>query len=188
MSLNILMGPMFAGKTSRIVSIVSRYVALGMRVFVIKHTNDTRYGNQEDVITHDGVRIPCRAVNDLFDIGLNELLTYDVIIVDEAQFFRGLVPFVESIVDTHEKELYLVGLDGDSNRRPFGELLNCIPLADHVERITALCRECANGTPGLFSWRHSGPLHQQVAVGGLNSYSALCRSCYLEKIRRPVSS
>ena len=188
MSLDIILGPMFAGKSSRILSIVSQYDALGMRVLVIKHANDVRYGEDQNVITHNGHRTPCRAVRDLFDIGLNELLTYDVIIVDEAQFFHGLIGFVESIVDTHEKHLYLVGLDGDSNRRRFGELLDCIPLADRVERVTAFCHRCADGTPGLFSWRHSGPIHQQVAVGGANSYIALCRHCYLQEIRRPVQS
>jgi thymidine kinase len=186
MSLDIILGPMFAGKTSRIFSIVSRYTALGMRVLVVKHANDVRYGNNEEIVTHDGRRIPCRAVRDLFDIGLNQYLQYDLIVVDEAQFFQGLVPFVESIVDTHEKHLFLVGLDGDSNRRPFGEILQCIPLADRVERIAGLCRRCADGTPGVFSWRHAGPNDRQVAVGGENWYEALCRSCYLQMIRGPV--
>lgn len=188
MSLDILMGPMFAGKSTRILSIVSRYATLGKRVLVIKHAVDTRYGNESHIHTHDGLRTPCRMVSDLFDIGLNELLTYDVIIVDEAQFFRELVAFVESVVDTHGKHLYLVGLDGDSNRRPFGELLQCIPLADRVERVTAFCHHCADETPGLFSWRHSGPINQQVAVGGANAYVALCRQCYLQEIRGPVES
>lgn len=188
MSLDIVIGPMFAGKSSRVLSIVSQYTAMGLQVLLLKHANDVRYGNQTEIITHDGRRVPCRVVRDLFDIGFNEFLAYDVIIVDEAQFFSGLVPFVESMVDTHGKHVYLVGLDGDSNRRPFGELLQCIPLADRVERITAMCHRCANGTPGLFSWRRTGPVHQRVFVGGASAYEALCRPCYLEMIRGALQS
>ena len=140
MSLDILLGPMFAGKSSRILSIVSRYAALDMPVLVIKHADDMRY-SQNEIATHNNQRAPCVAVRDLDDVRLEDILRFKVLIVDEAQFFQRLVPFVEWVVDTHKKHLYLVGLDGDSNRRPFqSDLLQCIPLADSVEKLTALCR------------------------------------------------
>jgi thymidine kinase len=103
----------------------------------------------------------------------------DVIIVDEVQFFTYVVPFCEYVVDTLEKKLYLVGLDGDSNRRPFGEILQCIPLADRVEKLHAFCKKCANGTPGLFSHRKTGGSNELVMVGGNDLYETLCRECYL---------
>lgn len=177
MSLDILIGPMFAGKSSRILSLISRYAAIDTPVIVIKHADDTRYRRNE-IATHDGQHAPCIAVRDLDDLVAEDILRFRVIIVDEAQFFHGLVPFVEWIVDTLGKTLYLVGLDGDSNRRPFGELLHCIPLADRVERITAFCRRCADGTPAPFTHRRSGPQDQQVIVGGQERYIALCRACY----------
>jgi thymidine kinase len=54
MSLDIIMGPMFAGKTSRILSIVSRYSSLGTPVLVVKHASDARYGDDE-LWKQDGV-------------------------------------------------------------------------------------------------------------------------------------
>ena len=153
MSLDILIGPMFAGKSSRILSIASRYSALGTPVLVVKHSDDTRYGNMNAIVTHDGKTVPCKCVRDLDDIPLEDLLRYQVIIVD-----------------------------GDSNRRKFGEILDCIPLADRVERITAFCQKCANGTPGLFSHRKFGINEKQVLVGAQNMYVALCRECYLREI------
>jgi thymidine kinase len=50
-----------------------------------------------------------------------------------------------------------------------------------VEKLTALCRRCADGTPALFTHRHSGPHDQQVIVGGANLYAPLCRPCYLRQ-------
>jgi len=178
MSLDIIIGPMFAGKSSRILSIVSRYASLGMSVLVVKHASDVRYGDEDDVITHDRRRVPCIRIESLNEVCVDG---YQVIIVDEAHFFSGLVAFVKRVVDDNQKNLFLVGLDGDSHRRPFGELLDCIPLADCVERITAFCRHCANGTPGLFSHRRRGPQDQQVIVGGADVYETLCRRCYLRQ-------
>ena len=169
---------MFAGKSSRILSIVSRYASVGMSVLVVKHASDVRYGNEDDVITHDQRRVPCIRVESLNEVQLD---SFQVIIVDEAHFFPGLVAFVKRVVEDHGRSLFLVGLDGDSNRRPFGELLECIPLADRVERITAFCRSCANGNVGLFSYRRQGPQDQQVIVGGADVYETLCRRCYLRQ-------
>jgi thymidine kinase len=178
MSLDIIIGPMFAGKSSRILSIVSRYASLGMSVLVVKHASDVRYGNEDDVITHDQRRVPCIRVESLNEVRVE---SYQVIIVDEAHFFSGLVNFVKRVVEQEGRNLLLVGLDGDSHRRPFGELLECIPLADRVERITAFCRNCANGTPGMFSHRRQGPRDRQVIVGGADVYETLCRRCYLRQ-------
>ena len=182
MSLEIILGPMFAGKSSRILSIISRYAAVDTPVLVIKHSSDVRYSANE-ITTHDGQKAPCLAVRDLADIALEDILRFKVIIVDEAQFFQNLVPFVEWAVDTHQRHLYLVGLDGDYNRRSFqGDLLQCIPLADRVEKLSAFCHHCADGTPGLFTYRHAGPHNQQVIVGGSELYTTLCRKCYVREI------
>ena len=183
MSLDIIIGPMFSGKSSRILSIASRYEAIQTPILVIKHSSDTRYEYGEtDIVTHDRRRIPCISTSDLLNERvLSRISLYQVIIVDEAQFFTDLVPFVENIVDTRGKNLYLMGLDGDSNRRPFGKLLECIPLADRVERLTAFCHTCSNGTPGIFSYRRAGPQDQQVIVGGSEIYETLCRKCYLRQ-------
>ena len=179
MSLHIIVGPMFAGKSSRILDISSRYNAIQTPVLIIKPYSDVRYSQDDEIVTHNNRRTRCIRLRDLEDIPRDLLQSHPVIIVEEAQFFRHLVPFCEHMVDTLGKHLYLLGLDGDSNRRPFGEILQCIPLADTVERITAFCHRCANGTPGIFTRRRSGPHDQQVIVGGPEMYEALCRECYL---------
>lgn len=188
MSLTIVTGPMFSGKSSRILALISRYASIGTQVLVIKHSNDTRYSRTE-VVTHDNQRAPCVVLRDLDELRPEDWRHFPVILVEEAQFFGRLVSFVEMVVDTHGKHLYLVGLDGDSNRRPFGELLDCIPLADHVERLTAFCRRCANGRPAPFTYRCNGPHDQQVIVGGQDRYIPLCRECYhLEFARETLAS
>ncbi len=179
MSLEIILGPMFSGKSSRILSIVSRYSALNVPILVIKHAADNRYSANE-VVTHDNRRVPCVAALNFGDIDPHFLQDFKVVIIEEAQFFQGLVGFVRHLVDNLDIHVFVVGLDGDSERRPFGEILQCIPLADKVEKLTALCHRCANGTPGIFTYRN-GHRDQQMIVGGANMYEALCRDCYHEK-------
>jgi thymidine kinase len=178
MSLEIVLGPMFSGKSSRILSTVSRYSALKLPILVIKHSADTRYSDLE-VSTHDNRKTPCLSTDTLSSIPESELRRYQLIIVEEAQFFHGLVDFVKHVVDSLGKNVVLVGLDGDSRRMPFGEILQCIPLADTVEKLTSLCARCANGTEAIFS-RRLTKSQEQVLVGAADQYQAVCRKCYLE--------
>ena len=178
MSLEIVLGPMFSGKSSRILSTVSRYSALKLPILVIKHSRDTRYSDIE-VSTHDNRKTPCLSLERLSDISESELQKYQLIIVEEAQFFHGLIDFVKHVVDVLRKNVVLVGLDGDSRRMPFGEILQCIPLADKVEKLTSLCARCANGTEAIFS-RRLTQSEEQVLVGAADQYQAVCRRCYLE--------
>lgn len=177
MSLEIILGPMFSGKSSRILSIVSRSSVVWSPVLVIKHAADTRYSHNE-VVTHDGRHAPCVTADSLQQFDDAYLSRYQVIIVEEAQFFQGLVDFVRHAVDDLHKNVYLVGLDGDSNRQPFGEILQCIPLADKVEKLSALCTRCHNGKEAIFSRRRIA-CSSQVLVAGANLYEAVCRDCYL---------
>jgi thymidine kinase len=102
-----------------------------------------------------------------------------VIIVEEAQFFPDLLSFVTRQVYMEQKRVYVVGLSGDADCRPFGQILDCIPMADTVEMLKALCRRCANGNEASFTHRLAGPPDQQILIGGADRYEALCRPCYL---------
>jgi thymidine kinase len=183
MSLDIILGPMFAGKSSHILSLVSRHAAIGTPVLVIKHLSDTRYVYSEDnIVTHDQRRATCASVQYLGQVVLRDRIKdHQVIIVDEAQFFPELVEFVKYVVEDLGKNLYLVGLDGDIHRSPFGEMLECIPLADRIVKLTSFCHSCADGTPGLFSYRSNGEQDQRVIIGGRDMYESLCRACYLRR-------
>ena len=179
MSLRVVIGPMFAGKTSEIQSAVRRYTCLGKTVLVLTADIDNRYQNQVTaVVNHDRVAVPARGVP---LGGLMEVLTWPefaaatAIVVDEAQFFVGcLVDFVRTAVDVHGKHVIVVGLDGDAQQRPFGDILALIPHADSVEKKTALCRRCGDGTAAIFT-RALAAQEGQVAVGGAEMYEPVCR-------------
>jgi thymidine kinase len=182
MSLSLVIGPMWAGKSSYILSKIRRYKAIGWEVFVITNALDHRYG-QYVISNHDSDQYPATSVRSL--LPLQEEDNYKkakLIILEEAQFFEDLISFVLKAVEEDGKHVVCVGLDGDSERKPFGDILKLIPYCDSVEKITSFCSLCSDGTPALFSYRIV-EVDQQIAVGADNLYKPLCRKHYLEKKR-----
>ena len=182
MSLNLVLGPMWAGKSSYILSKIRRYKAIGWPVYVITNSLDNRYGHST-LSTHDNDQHSAVSVRSLLPLRVDEeYKEAKLIVLEEAQFFQDLLSFVLKAVEEDGKHLIVVGLDGDSERRPFGDILKLIPYCDSVEKITSLCSECSDGTPALFSYRCAKiDTHEQIAVGADRMYIPLCRKHYLEK-------
>lgn len=180
MSLDLVLGPMWAGKSSYILGKIRRYRAIGWDVLVVVNPLDNRYGTHV-VSSHDHDQTPALAINDLASLFSDERYQRaQLIIVEEAQFFKNLYNFVQRAVDQDGKHVVCVGLDGDAERKPFGEILSLIPICDNVEKIKSLCAECKDGTSALFSYRNAH-IQEQVAVGAENLYMPLCRKHYLTK-------
>ena len=179
MSLRVVVGPMFAGKTSEIQSVVRRYGCLGKSVLVLTANIDNRYQSRVTaIVNHNQDAVPAHSVA-LDGLGAvlawPELTAATAIVVDEAQFFKGcLVDFVRAAVDVHGKHVVVVGLDGDARQAAFGDVLQLIPMADSVEKKTALCKRCGDGTPAIFT-RALGAHEVQVEVGGAERYEPTCR-------------
>jgi thymidine kinase len=177
MSLHLVVGPMFAGKTSHIQSVVRRYACLKKKVLVITANIDNRYQqNVVSIINHDGGAEAARAVDisslqTVFD--WPEFADASAVILDEAQFFHGLREFVVGCL-TANKYVVVVGLDGDAEGRPFSHVLDLVALADTVEKKSALCRECGDGTPAIFT-KSLVQRVGRVAVGGADMYEPVCR-------------
>ena len=174
MSLDIVLGPMFSGKSSHAMSYVRRKRAIGKKVIVIKPNIDRRYSQDDVMVTHDREQIPCMVwdVNETLVPRL-EITVNDCVVIEEAQFFRGLCQFVVYLLKSYKRDILVVGLDGDARQESFGEVLKCIPFATNVTKLHAYCMLCKDGTVAPFTRRNddSGP---QVDVGGSDKYLPVC--------------
>ncbi len=169
MSLTVILGCMFAQKTTELVRQVRRWRSIGRRVLVIHHALDQRYTQEQAVITHDHVKEPAMTVNHLSDIPWKD---YDMIAIDEGQFFPDLM-IVTQWAD-EGVDVVVAGLDGTSDREPFGDMLRLIPHAEKVMRLSALCVHCRDGTPAIYS-RRVTPDPTVICIGGAESYEPVCR-------------
>lgn len=173
--LELIIGPMFSGKTSQLVNIYKQYTFCNIPVCVINHDIDTRY-HDEMLSTHDKIMIPCIRINKLAEtLNMKSLIESQVVLINEGQFFEDLYETVFKLIHQNKK-VYICGLDGDFERKKFGQILDLIPLCDKVTKLTSLCSKCKNGTPGIFSMRITNE-KQQTLVGSVN-YIPVCRKCY----------
>jgi len=176
--LELILGPMFSGKTSKLIEIYNQCKYCTINVLVINHTIDDRYST-DTLCTHDKKEIPCLFTKDLNTINeTNEFKISKVMLINEGQFFENLYNNIHNWVDIHKKHVYVCGLDGDFKRNSFGEMLNLIPICNKVYKLNSLCAQCKNGTHALFSHRISKDTNQ-ISVGSSN-YEPLCRNCYLK--------
>jgi thymidine kinase len=177
--LEIIIGPMFSGKTSKLVEIYKQCKFCNIEVLVINHGLDKRY-HESLMSTHDKTMIECVQVTVLDETwsNINILEKYQisqVILINEGQFFEDLYTSVVKMIKENKK-IYIVGLDGDFECKKFGQVLDLIPLSDKVSKISSLCSLCKNGTPGIFSKRIT-PEKEQTVIGSEN-YVPVCRNCY----------
>ncbi|KAG9443596.1 hypothetical protein H6P81_014936 [Aristolochia fimbriata] len=177
--IHVIVGPMFAGKTTALLRRLQSECDNGRKVAVIKSNKDTRYG-LDSVVTHDGVKMPCWALPDLttlkIKLGAEEYEQLDVIGIDEAQFFGDLYDFCCKAADHDGKVVIVAGLDGDYLRRNFGSVLDVIPLADSVTKLTARCELC--GKRAFFTLRKTEETQTEL-IGGADVYMPVCRRHYV---------
>lgn len=187
MSLELILGPMFAGKSSAACQILRRNRVIDRPTLVLTSCLDTRYTTEAAIVSHNKESYPATAVQKLTPMLEHEdFLKAKCVLIEEAQFFPDLKEFVLAAVDQHGKDVICVGLDGDSERRPFGQLLELAPYADSFQKLTALCQLCKDGTPAIFTFRKPGEATAadgQISVGGSDKYEPVCRRHYLEETR-----
>ena len=177
MSLELIVGPMFSGKSSELVRRTYRIQSIQKQYIIFNSILDNRYGST-GIFTHNNGHLPCYVIDNLMSQIDNAIYNAaDTVFIDEAQFFGDLYEFVKIAVEEHHKNVVVIGLDGDSNRENFGQIHELLPLCDDIVKLKALCSECKDGTPGIFSKKLSNS-STKIEVGS-SCYRAVCRKCYL---------
>ena len=172
-----LLSAMYSGKTKECINRAKRYLAIDKKVCVINHSSDINRNNTDtELVSHDNLRIKAYYTEKIIDI-YNTLISYDIIIINEGQFFVDLYQTTINLVDNKKKTVIVSGLDGDYKK--FGSILDLIPHAEEVFRLHAYCAICKDGTPGIFSARIINN-ESQILVGGKESYIPVCRKHYNE--------
>ncbi|CAG7878129.1 unnamed protein product [Brassica rapa] len=178
-AIHVITGPMFSGKSTSLLRRIKTEISVGRSVAMVKSSKDTRYA-KDSVVTHDGIGFPCWALPDLMSFperfGQDAYDKLDEIGIDEAQFFGDLYEFCCKVADVDGKTVIVAGLDGDYLRRRFGAILDIIPIADSVTKLTARCEVC--GQKGFFTLRKTCDTRTEL-IGGADVYMPVCRKHYV---------
>jgi thymidine kinase len=179
--LRVIYGPMYSGKTTRLLEIVGKLEMEGTPVLKIKHCIDQRYdGKKEDanlatgwIRSHNGGRLAAYQTNSLMAM-TDELRNYEWVAVDEGCFFDDIMEFTKEL-GKQGKNLIVAGLDLTYDLRPFGHMQELIDMAQMTEHYFAQCR-C--GSKACYTERliHADSV---IVVGGREMYSAACAKCHV---------
>jgi thymidine kinase len=175
--LEVIAGPMFAGKTEELLRRVRRAVIAGRAVHVFTHALDER-GRPDRVASHAGLDHPSLSVASAHDVESSVDGSVDLVAIDEAQFFGSdLVAVVTRLAD-RGAVVVVAGLDVTFDGLPFEPLPSLMALAERVDKLTSICTVC--GADAIYHIRvaatpSADPRLVTENVGGLETYQARCR-------------
>jgi thymidine kinase len=179
--LDLIIGPMFSGKTTELIKRIREAHTAKKKYLVIKPSIDKRYTENDFISSHNKDMEHCISVNKLFELYSHEsidLYKFDIVFIDEGQFFSDLLYFTKDLVEEHNIDVVVSSLDGDFKRDKFGDVLELIPLCDSVEKKKAMCMHCDFNSPAIFSHKFN-KTSNQIDVGSSDKYEPLCRKHFL---------
>ncbi|XP_059088925.1 thymidine kinase, cytosolic-like [Tigriopus californicus] len=179
--IQVIFGPMFSGKSTELIRRLKRYQIARYECLIVKYAKDVRY-DSESIATHDRQTLKAVSATCLSDLR-NQARKYDVIGIDEGQFFPDVVAFCEDMANCG-LTVIVAALDGTFQRKGFSNILELVPLAEHVVKLTAVCMSCFG--EGSYTKRISADTAVEV-IGGAETYMAVCRKCFQSPVNVPSS-
>ena len=175
--IEVVCGPMFAGKTEELIRRIKRLEYAKQNVLVFKPKIDTRYAIGE-IVSHNLSKKPSIIIENSEEILMFIKNDTDAVVVDEVQFFDdGIIEIAEDLADKGIRVI-VGGLDRDFRGEPFGPMPELLARAEFVTKLTAICvksglpatrtQRIINGKPALYT----DPL---ILVGANESYEPRSR-------------
>ncbi len=178
--IEVICGPMFAGKTEELIRRITRMEYAKRKYIVFKPRIDNRYSETE-ISSHNFKKIKAINIDNALDIYKYLDDSYQSVVIDEVQFFDEKM--VEVVEDLASRGLRVIcaGLDMDFKGKPFGIMPTLLAIAEKVTKLTAICVCCgedATRTQRLIDGKEAYDDSPIVLVGAKESYEARCRKCH----------
>ena len=175
-------GAMGSSKTAQALMARFNYQEKGQRALIVKSKIDTRDGDHT-IYSRIGLSHECKYINEIQNIPEDELKTYNVIIVDEAQFLTEQeVLWLVHVVDDLDVPVMCYGLLSDFQGNLFSGSKALVVLADKLQEIKTICW-C--GRKASFNARinEQGEVvkhGEQIVLGANDKYISLCRRHWMQ--------
>ena len=179
-------GAMGSSKSAQALITQFNYEELGMSVWLIKPSTDTRDGadiikSRIGLMRHAQIITPDQNVVEEYKKAGN----FNVIIADEAQFMTPeQIDQLREIVDTENVPVLCFGLRTDFLTHFFPGARRLMELADSITEIKTVC-SCGSKATVNARIDESGKVvteGSQILLGGNDSYIAMCHRCWKKKI------
>ena len=180
-------GAMGSSKSAQALITQFNYEELGMSVWLIKPSTDTRDG--ADIIrSRIGLERRAQVITLEQDIceEYHRAGKHDVIIADEAQFFTPeQIDQLRSLVDNEDLPVLCFGLRTDFLTHFFPGAGRLMELADSITEIKTVwaCGRKATVNARIDENGRIITQGDQVFLGGNDSYVAMCHKCWKQRIK-----
>ena len=168
--IEVICGSMFSGKTEELIRRLNRAKFAKQKIKVFKPSIDKRY-DKEYIISHNQKHLSSSIISEASEIlSLSE--GYNVVGIDEAQFFDlGIVKVCNDLANKGFRVI-LAGLDMDYQGNPFGPMPALMATAEYVTKVHAVCARSGNLANHSFRTSKNNSL---IHIGEKESYEPLSR-------------
>ncbi|HEX7724570.1 MAG TPA: thymidine kinase [Candidatus Paceibacterota bacterium] len=177
--IEVIAGCMFSGKTEELIRRLKRSEIARQKVAIFKPAIDNRY-HETNVVSHNHAVLPSTAVKTAKDI-IALAQPYDVVGIDEAQFFDNSIVDVANDLANAGKRVIIAGLDMDFTGKPFGPMPYLLAVAEFVTKVNAVCVK--TGEIATHSFRDEKSGTGQVVVGEKEVYEARSRRAFFDGMK-----
>jgi len=172
--IEVIVGPMFSGKSEELIRRLRRAEIGKQRVQIFKPVIDQRYP-KTGIVSHSGLEIPSELVGTGGEILERVAPRTEVVGIDEAQFLgEGIVEACARLAELG-KRVIVAGLDTDFMGRPFEPMPRLLAVAEEITKLLAICVRCGN--PAVHTQRIVTS-EELIVVGAEGMYEARCRRCF----------
>lgn len=182
-SIEMIAGPMFAGKSEELLRRINRLKYAKKEFLVFKPVIDNRYSDSE-VVSHNKRAYKCFSIEKGTDILKYYRKGIQAVCIDEVQFFDDSIIEVIDFLANEGVRVICAGLDCDFKGDPFPISAIILAKAEYVTKLTAICCICgreANMTQRLINGEPASIHDPVVLVGASEAYEARCRHCHQVK-------
>ena len=173
--IEVICGSMFSGKTEELIRRIRRAELAKQKIKIFKPKDDVRYGKNK-VTSHDNNSIKSKPINSPKKI-LEVAEKFEVIGIDEAQFFDDSIIEVCNTLANSGKRVIVAGLDMDYKGNPFGPMPNLLAIAEYVTKVHAICTRSGR----MASYTHRlAKSDELILLGDTKKYEALSRKEFLK--------
>jgi thymidine kinase len=173
--IEVICGSMFSGKTEELLRRVRRAKLAKQKIKIFKPKQDVRYSKKK-VTSHDNNSIKSKPINSPSKI-LEIAEKFDVIGIDEAQFFDESIVEVCNKLANSGKRVIVAGLDMDYMGKPFGPMPNLLAIAEYVTKVHAICTRSGK----MASYTHRiAKSDELILLGDTRKYEALSRKEFIK--------
>ena len=173
--IEVICGSMFSGKTEELLRRVRRAKLAKQKIKIFKPKQDVRYSKKK-VTSHDNNSIKSKPIDSPSKI-LIVAEKFDVIGIDEAQFFDETIVEVCNKLADSGKRVIVAGLDMDYMGKPFGPMPNLLAVAEYVTKVHAICTRSGK----MASYTHRiAKSDELILLGDTRKYEALSRKEFIK--------